>query len=211
MDVLTFVSKLVEFSAWPIAAVVLGIVLRNPLENLLKRLKEFKHKDTKASFSEEGQATPSVEKNSSITNVLPADSLGLLKDYEDLIYKSLDNMEVTSADERVKVLTRHHANLQIQSTYSQINNSIYQSQLSLLQALATQTEPVDLSFFTSYYEAAKTENAEHYKTYSFDKWLNYLKNAGLLNTNENKYILSKIARGFLIALSESGETPKRVY
>ena len=210
MDIFTFLSKLVEFSAWPIAVVVLGIVLKAPLDDLLKRLKGVKHKDTEASFSTGDQVTPHIDKNSQITNMIPPDSLGLLKDFEILIYNSLEKMDTNTAENRVKILINHHANLQIQGIYSQIDNSIYQSQLSLLKALTIQANPVDLSFFTSFYEDAKTDNLEFYNNYSFDKWLNYLKGTGLLEVSGNKYTLTKIARGFLIVLSESSESIKRV-
>lgn len=42
MDILTFISNLVKFLAWPVTVVVLALVFRNRLGNLLDRLIELK-------------------------------------------------------------------------------------------------------------------------------------------------------------------------
>ncbi len=48
---LTLIAKLVEFSAWPIAAVIACFVLRKPIEGLLSRLNKAQHKDTVLDFN----------------------------------------------------------------------------------------------------------------------------------------------------------------
>jgi hypothetical protein len=211
MDGLTFVSKLFEFTAWPIATVVLCVVLRKPLQELLDRLTSAKHKDTELGFAPKTQNAPKIENNVAIADAVPQDALGLIKEAEDKIYESLDNLGIKSNEDKVKVLAKHHANLQIRSAYSQINSNIYESQLNLLQALNLQPEPVELSFFKSYYDNAKEKYSEQYKTYSFDSWLNYMKNAGLLNVSDGKYFITVLGRGFLTALTESGINQARMY
>jgi hypothetical protein len=211
MDALTFVSKLFEFSAWPVATVILGVVLKQPLEKLLGRLNSAKHKDTEFGFTPEAQNNPKLDKSSSIADAIPQDSLGLIAEQEAIIYKALDDLEIKSAEDKVKVLAKHHANLQIQSAYNVINSTIYNSQLLLLQALNTLVSPVELSFFNSYYNGAKKSHPEFYESYSFEDWLNYMKNRGIINTKDEKYFITVLGRGFLTALTEAGINQNRVY
>jgi hypothetical protein len=211
MDALTFVSKLFEFTAWPIAAVILGIILKQPLEKLLGRLISAKHKGTEFGFAPDSQNTPKLASTSSIADAVPQDSLGLIAEQEALIYKSLEDLKIDSDEDKVKVLAKHHANLQIRSAYTQINSAIYNSQLLLLQALNTQASPVELSFFYSYYNAAKNSHPDYYETYCFEDWLNYMKGSGLINTKDEKYFITVLGRGFLTALTEAGVNQKRVY
>jgi len=211
MDVLTFISKLFEFTAWPISIVLVCKVLKTPLQELLDRLISAKHKDTEFGFAPKTQNAPKIDNNSQIADAVPQDALGLIKEAEDKIYESLDNLGIKSAEDKVKVLAKHHANLQINSAYSQINSNIYGSQFSLLQALNLQQNPVELSFFNSYYDSAKSKYPEQYKSFSFDNWLNFMKNSGLLNTSDGKYFLTVFGRGFLTALTQAGINQNRVY
>lgn len=211
MDALTFTSKLIEFTAWPIATVILGIVLKQPLEKLLGRLISAKHKDTEFGFAPDKQNAPKIESSGSIADAIPQDSLGLVAEQEARIYKSLNDLKIENAEDKVKVLAKHHANLQIRSAYAQINSAIFNSQLLLLQALNTQASPVELSFFYSFYNAAKKNYPVYYQNYSFEDWLNYMKGSGLINTKDEKYFITVFGRGFLTALTEVGANQKRVY
>lgn len=53
MDWLTFIAKLVEFLAWPVAAVVLVAVLRTELRQLLPHVKKLKAGPVEAEFERE--------------------------------------------------------------------------------------------------------------------------------------------------------------
>lgn len=53
MDCFTFVAKLVEFSAWPIAAVILVVMLRAELRQLLPHVKKLKAGPVEAEFERE--------------------------------------------------------------------------------------------------------------------------------------------------------------
>jgi hypothetical protein len=212
MDTLTFISKLFEHSAWPLSAVVISIVLKSPIEKLLGRLNKAKHKDTEFDFNPEIQkVTTSIESSSNIAAAIPSDQLGLIQEAEQRIYKSLEQMEIKSDSEKVKVLATHHANLQIRSAYSEINNLIFGSQLTLLQALNIQPSPVESEFLVSFYESGKQQYPDFYDNYSFEAYVNFLKSAGMVNTENGKYFLTVLGRGFLSYLVESGINSKRYY
>ena len=53
MDWLTFISELVKAIAWPLAGVVIVIVLRRPISGLLSLLRKLKYKDLELEFAHE--------------------------------------------------------------------------------------------------------------------------------------------------------------
>lgn len=53
MDTLTFIAKLVEFLAWPVAAVLLGALLRDEFKQLLPYVKKLKAGPVEAEFERE--------------------------------------------------------------------------------------------------------------------------------------------------------------
>ena len=53
MDTLTFIAKLVEFLAWPTAAVIVVVLLRDELRRLLSLVKKLKAGPVEAEFERE--------------------------------------------------------------------------------------------------------------------------------------------------------------
>jgi len=212
MDTLTFISKLTEHLGWPIAAVSIIIILKCPLEKLLSRLNKARHKDTELEFNTVIQRSSTTIANSlSVADAIPQDNLGLISEAEQRIYESLDNLGIKSDSEKVKVLARHHANLQITSNYSIINSLIFGSQIELLQALNMQNEPVEESFLSSFYNAAKQEYPDAYASSTFEGYINFIKSFGLINTEDGKYFITVLGRGFLTYLAEAGINTKRAF
>ena len=212
MDTLTFITKLFEYTAWPISAVVICMVLKSPIEKLLGRLNKAKHKDTELDFNPEIQkVSANIDGGSNMADAIPQDQLGLIQEAEQRIYDSLEQLNIQSDSEKVKILAKHHANLQIRSAYSEINNLIFGSQLALLQALNIQPSPVESDFLVSFYESAKQQYPEFYESYSFEAYVNFLKSVGMVNTEEGRYFLTVLGRGFLGYLVESGINTRRYY
>jgi len=212
MDTFTLISKIVEHSAWPISVLVMCWILKTPLQDLLNRLNKAKHKNTEFNFGSVEQRVPTgVEGKLNVANALPQDPLGLVSEAEQKIYESLQQLNIDGDAEKVKVLARHHANLQIRSGYAEIYYLIFGSQISILRALNVQNDPVEIDFFRSFYEAAKQESSDFYTSYSFEKYVNFLKTAGVINTKEGKYFITVLGRGFLAFLTESGINENRPY
>lgn len=212
MDTLTFISKVIEYLAWPVSAIAICVILKAPIENLFSRLNKAKHKDTEFDFNSGIQmVSSSIESNLNIADAVPQDSLGLINEAEGKIYETLEQLNIQTDAEKVKVLAKHHANLQIRSGYSEINHQIFGSQIAILQALNIQAEPVKPEFFKSFFDGAKKKYPEFYESYSFESYVNFLKATGMLNIKNGKYFLTVLGRGFLAFLAESGINVKRPY
>lgn len=212
MDTLTFITKLLEHSAWPIVTVAICFILKNPIEGLLSRLNKAKHKDTVFDFNSDVQRAPTnIESSISIADAIPQDPLGLISEAENRIYDTLEKLNIQTDSEKVKVLAKHHANLQIRSAYSDINHLIFGSQIALLQALNTQRGPIESEFLLSFYESARKQYPEFYNAYAFEDYINYLKSVGLVNTESGDYFITVLGRGFLAFLAESGINTNKAY
>ena len=212
MDKLTFTTKLVEFTAWPIAAVLLCLILKRPIEKLLSRLNKAKHKDTVLDFNPDIQrVSGTLEGHSSIIDAIPQYSLGLIGEAEKKINKAFEQLKVKTDSEKLKVLVKHHANLQIRSAFIEINFSIFGSQLRLLQELNVQPGPVESEFLISFYDRAKQQYPDYYKSSTFERYLKFLKSVALINTENGKYSITGVGRGFLLFLTESGISTNRLY
>ncbi len=212
MDKLTFITKLVEASVWPIAAIVICVLLRAPISSLLARLNKAKHKDTELNFDPEAQKSPTaISISSNIADAVPQDPLGLIKEAEERIYKSLEALNINNESEKVKVLAKHHANLQIRSGYFEAYNLIFGSQILLLQALNVQREPVESQFLVTFYESAKNQYPDFYSSYTFESYINFMKTVGFINTEHGKYFITVLGRGFLTYLVETGSNLRKIF
>ena len=211
MDLLTFIVKLAEYMAWPIALVITFLVLKKPIESLLGRLSKAQHKDVVFNFETALQkVAPSIEENSKIAIATPQDPLGLIREAEQRISSTLEQLNINSDSEKVKVLTKHHANLQLKYAFSEIYQLIYGSQIALLQALNGQASPVDNEFLNLFYTSAKQQYPDFYKSYNFESYINFLKSAGFVNSENGKYFITVLGRGFLTYLAEAGKSTNKI-
>lgn len=211
MDVLSFISNIVEALAWPIAVVILGVKFKSSIQELFSRLTSAKHKDTELGFTPKLQSSVEPSAKADLTSSIPRDSTGLIEEAEQKIYESLKQIDITNPEDKVKVLAKHYANLQIRSGFQQIDNTIYGSQLRALKALNSQENHVEKSFFESFYIDAFHKYPNQYANIGFDTWFNYLKSAGLINTQDFRYFITQFGRGFLIALTEAGVEEDRAF
>ncbi|WP_417345551.1 hypothetical protein [Ferrimonas sp.] len=212
MDALTLVSNSIEHLAWPIAAVVLALILKEPLKELLQRLTKANVKGSEFNFATPGQQRiESPESNSAIADSVPADPLGLQTELEKRIYADLESRKLEAPEDKVTVLVKHHAALQLKNSYIIVYNQIFGSQISALQSLNIQTEPVGADILSFFYAAAYEKSPDVYKNYSFQQYLDYLTGSGLVGLDERGYFITNYGRGFLMFLSETGLTTNRAF
>lgn len=212
MDTLTLVSNFVEYLAWPVSAIILTTILKVPINKLLDRLITAKVKGNEFNFSTPGQQQIETPRNNSaIADSVPADPLGLQSELENLINDDLASRELETPEDKITVLVKHHAALQLQNSYIVIYNQIFGSQISVLQSLNIQQEPVEADTLSLFYAMAQDQSPEVYKGYSFQQYLEYLTDSGLVVLDSHKYLITNYGRGFLMFLSEKGLTTNRAF
>lgn len=209
--------------AWPVSAIVICVLLKEPIafllkepiNNLLKRLSKAKHKDTVFDFTPNGQhpvESPVDNKKSLTEDMIPSDNQGLQKTLEENIDRNLQEKGITSDEQKFELLRNHYAALLLRSGYNEIYQLVFGSQISLLQWLNTKLESIpDTHIDFIYYEDAKSRYPELYKTYSFESYLNFMINSNLIIFEEQGYKITKLGRGFLTYMTENGLNPKKPY
>ena len=200
-------------AAWPLAFVVACVVLRTPIEGLLGRLEQAKHKDTTLTFGKNQQSRniTAPTNASPMLDAIPQDTLGLIKEGETIINEAFTKEGITSDTDRLQILTKHFVNNQLRASYSEAEYRVFGSQISVMQALNTTSGGVELGFIRSFYDAAKNQYPDLYKTYDFESWLNFIKSYGLVNTEDDRFYLTVRGRGFLAFLVETGSKLDRLY
>ena len=95
------------------------------------------------------------------------------------------------------VLTHGLASLNIQLQHERNYRAIFGSQLTLLGAMNTDAG-VPPSTARQIYDVTKSKYPEVYQTYSFDQWIGFLLNGGLVAVAPNgNYVLTSYGRGLL--------------
>lgn len=212
MDTLTLISNSIEHLAWPIAAVVLAKILKEPIKELLQRLTKANVKGNEFNFATPGQQRiESPESNTAIADSVPADPLGLQMELEKRINDDLATRKLEAPEDKVTVLVKHHAALQLKNSYIIVYNQIFGSQISALQSLNIQKEPIGADVLCIFYTAAHEKSPDLYKNYSFQQYLDYLTGSGLVGVDERGYFITNYGRGFLMFLSETGITTNKAF
>ena len=211
MDFLTLVSRLVEALAWPVLIFVLLkkfeepiIELVKPIGDKLKNLVKAKHKDTEFIFNPQDTKTlPKIEKEP-IKIEKSSNATGLQKKFEDAIYSDLKKSTFANKDETINALVGSLATTQIRAAYERLYGAIFGSQIKLLIHLNTTTAPVNVNIINSFYTEASITFPEVYNKYSFDNYLNFLKDNNLIEKKETGYIITETGIGFLTFLTVEG-------
>jgi hypothetical protein len=103
---------------------------------------------------------------------------------------------------QVEALTYLSAGLNVQLTHERNYNAIFGSQLQLLEQM-NPAIGVPPSVPRQIYDAAKAAFPEMYRDYTFDQWIAFLQNGGLITVGGHSlstlgnYVLTPYGRGFL--------------
>jgi len=217
MDYLTFIAKLVEYLAWPLAVIVILLVLKKqiahliekPISDLLEKLKIVTFGKNTLEF-DTGQA--GVELKSTPINIpVPVDTVGLQKEFEEYINRDLNAMNIGNLEDKVKTLVSHLAASQIKASYERVHSTIFGSQIDLLRSLNGAQEPAAKTSLQLFYDHAVSRYKDFFKNYTLDQYVDYLVNMRLIVPQDDKYVISKFGKGYLIYLAENGLTGFRHY
>lgn len=190
VNVLKIIDTLAN--SWPFTVLLVGsfalILFKKPLIGLIERAHEVGMGGVKVSTKVQEQrqlesSTPSLRED----KLIKAVQSPLLSEMEEQIRKDLD---VYSKDgiEREKVLIKAVAANQIAVVFERTYSLIFGSQLAILQFLASSPNILERpEAILPFYEKAKAGYPSLYETYSFDKWLSFMKSS-ILVTQQNESI-----------------------
>ena len=206
MDSLTFITKIVEHSAWPISIIILILILKKPIVNILDKLRKANIKGNTFEFEKQAVQSSSKLEATSVNIPIPTDSAGVLQDFEKLIRRDLTTANIQDSGEKENILISHLAATQLNAAYERAASTIFGSQVDLLRSLNSTASPSDISSLKLFYDNAALKYPDYYKNYDFEAYVNYLLNMALINEIDSKYSISRFGIGFLVFITEKGLT-----
>ena len=211
MDCLTFITKLTEHSAWPISIIVVTLILRKPISNILEKLKKANIQGNEFEFGNQVVQKTSKLDETPISIPIPTDTVGMQKEYEQLIKRDLRTANVQTPEEKENILISHLAATQLNAAYEKISSTIFGSQIELLQSINSANKPASLNSLKLFYDHSAQKYPEFYKSYDQKSYINYLLHMKLIKENENGYLITTFGIGFLVYITEKGLTGHRSY
>jgi hypothetical protein len=208
--------EIVKAISWPVAAAFVIWWLRDELRAAAKRLTEigpsgakFAPPEITAQMSvEEKIGALGVEKTGEIEVVAHNVQafIGQVKSFisDDQLQPQLPKirsaLSAVAGDnlrDQVEALIYNSASLNVQLGHEKVYNGIFGSQLTLLAQANGEGGLIPALARQLYEQVAKPTNPALYATYTFEQWIGFLINSGLLQEVAGNYALTNYGRGFL--------------
>ena len=208
VDILTSVAALLGAIAWPSVAVFAALTFRREIVDLVRRIR----KGGGAEFD------PPLQQIASSSTVLTASrsetALAISQVASNTLQafprtpataaweETLKNWDVIkgveSPTEREQVMLRLLARAMVVGQFERVDASIWKSQLSLLTHLnghAAGESPDTVK--THFYDPATVQFPTWYSNYTFESWLSFLTNAGMLTLANARVAITADGREYL--------------
>jgi len=184
---------------WPGVVVIVAIaamfIFRTPLSDLISRTSGASKDGITFVRGQEGQATPKDTLSFKDLMEIPINSSVLAR--EKFIKEKFHEFNLKSEDEKISVLIRSLALVQLELEYRNISSLIFGSQMRLLVSLAGSPSASKLEKASAIFEEAKTRFPDIHKNRKLEEWLEFLVNTGLVLKNKDEIDISQYGSDFL--------------
>jgi hypothetical protein len=201
--------KIVDTVKWPVAAIVVALViyftLRPQIKALIDGLRKrgFKGWGAEATPEEEVRQLPTAAASPALTP-LSADSPspfelsdnGYFRSQVVQVTQRVAAINFASPEEKHKWLMREGAGAVVRADFEKLYRLIWASQMELLGG-ANQSGGVTHETALRYYDAAAQTAPHVYPQYTFDQWIGFLRGTGFIDVNADKYLTSEKGKLFI--------------
>lgn len=184
-----FLHTVSDFLTWPVLALIGIMVFRKEVKALLLRTTEVGG-ILKAPLAKSQIASSEREPNELLARLTGP----LVQERRQLIEEECKKQNVLSRDE---FLLHHLAVALIFFEFERTYRLIFGSQLRLLQALNSTPSLESAEINTFYFLPAKQTQSDFYGNYTFDQWLAFLTDTGLVEGKESKVFITIKGKEFL--------------
>lgn len=207
--------EFIKILIWPIVAIIVVLILRKTIINLLNRI-------NKIGFS--GVAVEAVQQKDSIERVQPEKGtknevlekgLGIFSNHtlEKVSNKVDEESKVNALEspkDKIEILHKYSQALYLILTFERLYNSIYGSQLDILERTNTHTENKET--LKRFYVSAIKTYPEFYSNYTYDQYLEFLISQDLIIFNEEgNCSITWLGRDFLKFIIDTGKSLNKFY
>lgn len=199
-------ETLIAVLAWPIVVLVIALValfmFRGQVGALIGRTKRVGKGVLETFDSQPAQPT---EETKPVEEFLRTFDNPLLVEAEALILKDLKDRKLEAPADRERALVRSLASTNILAHFERVYGLIWASQLASLRYLNPRDSGAEISDLTILYESAKADYPLWYDSYSFERWLGFLKAVNLVTEQNTRVFITVAGREFLKYLIATGK------
>jgi hypothetical protein len=197
-----------EYLAWPAVGLVLGLVFllmfKRNIGGCIDKIQKVERLGVSlANEQSQAIAEPRV---GAFQEMMDSVSSALLRQQETNIRDALKAKGITNEQETVKLLTRALAATTLILRWEQIDRAIFGSQLNALVAINAAPTGLTVGQIQGYYNTAAQQNPILYKTYGFDRWIQFLESQKVVVKGGNGYQITADGKEFMAWLVHAGRT-----
>jgi len=194
--------SLVDTLKWPVLALITVLIFRKPIVDLINRVTKVGY----GSKSLEAKQQSEVKENKSEEVSVIDRVVGLFRPETINMFKTAISQEsefktLQTAEEKVERLTNYACVIYIMRHFDIIYNSIFGSQIRILEHVNSHSSQTKASV-KFIYEHAKQNNPRFFETYSYDEYLAFLFNFNLLRKDDDILSVTILGVDFLKYLTE---------
>lgn len=206
-----FVQSLpiIDVLKWPIVVLIIVLIIRRPIVSLINRVTKIGHGGTTLEALQQQVAEQQEKKK--ISNF--AQALGLFRPetvefFRDAVYSETEIKKLITDKEKVDHLIDYSIVLYIIKHYESIYNSIFGSQILMLQQLNTLVSE-DKESLRRYYSYAQKLNPKFYDGYSYEQYLEFLFTFNLITDEKGEIKITILGVDFLKYLTETNKSTEK--
>ncbi len=207
--------EFIKIIIWPIVAIIIVLILRKTIINLLNRINKIGFAGIAAEAVQQKDSIEGIQPEKGIKNEVLEKGLGIFSNHtlERISNKVQEESKVNtlkSTEDKIDILYKYSQALYLILTFERLYNSIYGSQLDILQRTNTNTE--NRETLKRFYDSAVKKYPEFYSNYTYDQYLDFLISQDLIIFNdEGNCSITWLGRDFLKFLIESGKSLNKFY
>jgi hypothetical protein len=215
--VLTFVTELVKYGAWPLATLIFFLILASGFRKrvghildkigpAIDRLKRAGPVELTPAPQNQQPVKVSAEAPPKVFHPLESP---VLKSQEEAISRDIEKLFPDDIPARANALITHLAATQLTLAFERINILIWGSQLELLLHVNSSPTGAAVDELKPFYDKAAAVHQNGLKEYSFESYVGFLINSGLLLRTNGRVLITPFAKEFLSHLARTGATYPR--
>ncbi len=190
---------MIEAIAWPVVGLILGLAalfsFRGPLVRKIDRITRA-GKDG-VSFERPQDPEPPKSDVLSFEELMKQPISATVLEREKFVTEKFGDLPLKSDAERISVLKRVVASVNIDLEYTRIAHIIFGTQLNFLVQLAGTRDGLPKAQAESTYTNAAAQFPDLYRERPFEAWLGYLQTSGLLAADGDRLDITQYGSDFL--------------
>jgi hypothetical protein len=191
---------------WPVLILIIFFVLRKEIVSLVNRVTKIGLAGTTVEAQQQQKVQGQEKKK--ISNI--ERSLGLFREetielFKGFVFKETDIDNIKNDNDKIEHLLNYSVIIYILKHFGTIYDSIYGSQLLILQQLNSSTSE-DMNSLKHFYDKAVEQNPKGYEDYSYESYLNFLTSFNLIVQERDKIKITILGVDFLKFITETNKS-----